>query len=73
MKEQKILLETGTNEMELLTVFVNEQPFGMNVAKVQPRLQGLPVWVMTLQSELFGYNAVVKLGQSKFCHNEHFY
>ena len=31
----EILLETGTNEMELLTVFVGEQAFGMNVAKVQ--------------------------------------
>ncbi|MCG8685152.1 MAG: chemotaxis protein [Desulfobacterales bacterium] len=30
-----ILLETGTNEMELLTVFVGGQAFGMNVAKVQ--------------------------------------
>ena len=30
-----ILLESGTNEMELLTVFVGTQAFGMNVAKVQ--------------------------------------
>ncbi len=30
-----ILLESGTNEMELLTIFVGEQAFGMNVAKVQ--------------------------------------
>lgn len=30
-----ILLESGTNEMELLTVFVGSQAFGMNVAKVQ--------------------------------------
>ncbi len=30
-----ILLESGTNEMELLTVFVGNQAFGMNVAKVQ--------------------------------------
>ncbi len=30
-----ILLESGTNEMELLTVFVGDQSFGMNVAKVQ--------------------------------------
>jgi len=33
--EPGILLETGTNEMELLTVFVGDQAFGMNVAKVQ--------------------------------------
>ncbi len=31
----KILLETGTNEMELLAVIVDGQYFGMNVAKVQ--------------------------------------
>ncbi|WDP91129.1 MAG: chemotaxis protein CheV [Desulfobacter sp.] len=30
-----ILLESGTNEMELLTVLVEGQAFGMNVAKVQ--------------------------------------
>ena len=35
MKDQGILLESGTNEMELLTVVVNTQLFGMNVAKVQ--------------------------------------
>ena len=35
MSEQGILLKSGTNEMELLTVFVDDQPFGMNVAKVQ--------------------------------------
>ncbi|WP_022668067.1 chemotaxis protein [Desulfospira joergensenii] len=35
MKDLGILLESGTNEMELLTVVVNAQPFGMNVAKVQ--------------------------------------
>jgi len=31
----KILLETGTNEMELLAIEINNQYFGMNVAKVQ--------------------------------------
>ncbi len=31
----KILLETGTNEMELLAVIIDDQYFGMNVAKVQ--------------------------------------
>lgn len=35
MAGQEILLKTGTNEMELLSVIVGEQPFGMNVAKVQ--------------------------------------
>jgi len=35
MNEQGILLESGTNELELLAVLVNDQLFGMNVAKVQ--------------------------------------
>ena len=35
VKQNKILLETGTNEMELLTVIIDDQYFGMNVAKVQ--------------------------------------
>ena len=35
MKDQGILLESGTNEMELLTVFIDDQLFGMNVAKVK--------------------------------------
>ena len=33
--KNKILLETGTNEMELLAVEIDNQYFGMNVAKVQ--------------------------------------
>lgn len=33
--KNKILLETGTNEMELLAVSIDGQYFGMNVAKVQ--------------------------------------
>ena len=35
MAKNEILLETGTNEMELLTVDVDGQLFGINVAKVQ--------------------------------------
>ncbi len=35
MEDQKILLEGGTNEMELLTFFLGQQPFGVNVSKVQ--------------------------------------
>ncbi len=35
MKEQGILLKSGTNEMEILTVMVHTQAFGINVAKVQ--------------------------------------
>lgn len=35
MSEQGILLESGTNELELLAVLINDQPFGINVAKVQ--------------------------------------
>ncbi|MBN2280852.1 MAG: chemotaxis protein CheV [Candidatus Marinimicrobia bacterium] len=33
--KNRILLETGTNEMELLAVEIDHQYFGMNVAKVQ--------------------------------------
>ncbi|MCP4252432.1 MAG: chemotaxis protein CheV [Candidatus Scalindua sp.] len=32
---QEILLESGTNELELLTFVLNNQPFGLNVLKVQ--------------------------------------
>jgi len=35
MQEHGILLESGTNEMELLIVYVGRQQFGINVAKVQ--------------------------------------
>jgi two-component system chemotaxis response regulator CheV len=35
MEDQKILLEGGTNEMELLTFLLDQQPFGVNVSKVQ--------------------------------------
>ncbi len=35
MNDRGILLKTGTNEMELLTVLIDVQPFGINVAKVQ--------------------------------------
>ncbi|MBU8848051.1 MAG: chemotaxis protein [Desulfobacterales bacterium] len=35
MNEQGILLESGTNELEILVLLVNDQLFGMNVAKVQ--------------------------------------
>ncbi|MBF0469565.1 MAG: chemotaxis protein CheV [Desulfamplus sp.] len=35
MRSQGILLGAGTNEMELLTVWINGQLFGINVAKIQ--------------------------------------
>lgn len=35
MSKNEILLETGTNEMEILTVSIDSQFFGINVAKVQ--------------------------------------
>ncbi|MCG8563605.1 MAG: chemotaxis protein [Desulfobacterales bacterium] len=43
-----ILLESGTNEMELLTVMVGNQIFGMNVAKVQSIQQYDPKLVTAL-------------------------
>lgn len=48
MNEQGILLESGTNEMELLTVLVNDQPLGMNVAKVKSIQQYDPELVTSL-------------------------
>ena len=39
MANQEILLESGTNEMELLTFLLGDQPFGMNVVKVQAIVQ----------------------------------
>ncbi len=35
MEKQEILLESGTNEMELLTFMLGDQLFGINVLKVQ--------------------------------------
>jgi len=35
MEKQEILLESGTNEMELLEFLIGRQSFGVNVAKVQ--------------------------------------
>lgn len=39
MQHHNILLETGTNELELLTFMVKDQTFGVNVAKVKSILQ----------------------------------
>ena len=39
MAKQDILLESGTNEMELLTFLIGDQPFGLNVVKVQAIVQ----------------------------------
>ena len=38
-KEQGILLEAGTNEMELLVFRLGATPFGVNVAKVREIIQ----------------------------------
>jgi two-component system chemotaxis response regulator CheV len=54
MKNHGILLESGTNEMELLTVFVGEQLFGMNVAKVKSIQQFQPDLVTELPEALPG-------------------
>ncbi len=51
MMENKILLETGTNEMELLAVTIDGQLFGINVAKVQA-------------IEQFDFNKVTKMPNS---------
>jgi len=39
VKKQEILLESGTNELELLTFLLRDQLFGVNVAKVQSIIQ----------------------------------
>jgi two-component system, chemotaxis family, chemotaxis protein CheV len=54
MNNHGILLESGTNEMELLTVFVDNQPFGMNVAKVKSIQQYKPELVTTLPEAIPG-------------------
>jgi two-component system chemotaxis response regulator CheV len=48
VQKQEILLESGTNEMELMTFLLGDQKFGMNVAKIQSILQYDPETVTTL-------------------------
>jgi len=48
MSKNEILLETGTNEMEILTVSIDGQFFGINVAKVQSIEQFEPQRVTAL-------------------------
>jgi two-component system chemotaxis response regulator CheV len=48
MAEQMKAFEAGTTEMELLTVFVGEQLFGLNVDKVQSIVQYDPKLVTSL-------------------------
>ena len=54
MNEQGILLQSGTNEMELLTVQVNNQSFGINVAKVQSIQQFEPAAITRLPKKEHG-------------------
>lgn len=54
MKNNKILLEFGTNEMELLVVSVDHQLFGMNVAKVKSIHQYKPELVTKLPKAISG-------------------
>jgi two-component system, chemotaxis family, chemotaxis protein CheV len=54
MNNLGILLESGTNEMELLTVLVGDQPFGMNVAKVKSIQQYKPELVTMLPEAMPG-------------------
>lgn len=39
MKQAEILLESGTNELEVLVFFLGAQPYGVNVAKVREVIQ----------------------------------
>lgn len=43
MKQNEILLETGTNELEIMEFTIADQVFGINVAKVREILQYEPV------------------------------
>jgi len=43
MRESKILLESGTNELEILEFWIAGQSFGINVSKVTELIQALPV------------------------------
>ena len=54
MNNHGILLESGTNEMELLTVLVDNQPFGMNVAKVKSIQQYKPELITRLPEAMPG-------------------
>jgi two-component system, chemotaxis family, chemotaxis protein CheV len=54
MNNHGMLLESGTNEMELLTVLVGDQPFGMNVAKVKSIQQYKPELVTSLPEAIPG-------------------
>ena len=58
MNEQGILLESGTNELELLAVLVNDQLFGMNVAKVQSIQQYDRKLVTKLPKEMPGVSGM---------------
>lgn len=48
MEKQEILLESGTNEVELLTFSVGKQVFGINVAKVQAIIKFEPSTLTSL-------------------------
>ncbi|MBM4054858.1 MAG: chemotaxis protein CheV [Planctomycetes bacterium] len=57
MRKQQILLESGTNEMELLEFLIRGQSFGVNVAKVQSIVQYDPktvTKVATAPSSMMG-------------------
>ncbi|MCP3942723.1 MAG: chemotaxis protein CheV [Desulfobacteraceae bacterium] len=54
MNEQTTAFKAGTTEMELLTVFVGEQLFGLNVDKVQSIVQYDPKLVTSLPGNQSG-------------------
>lgn len=58
--KQGILLESGSNEMELLTVIVDDQPFGINVAKIQSIQQFYPDKVNKLPNAKKGIMGVLQ-------------
>ncbi len=50
MQKQGILLESGTNELELLSFFLGDQQFGINVAKVQALVLFEPELLTAIQT-----------------------
>jgi len=58
MNEQGILLESGTNELEVLVLLVDDQLFGMNVAKVQSIQKFDPELVTKLPTEIPGVSGM---------------
>ena len=56
--ESNILLESGTNELELLEFFVGDKDYGINIAKVRstPDITEINILLIFLYSLNFVFN-----------------